>query len=133
MQGKGRSFIFDGLNLDAALMQEQNLLAETEADATAVFPRTEKGNKDPVHQGWRNSATDVGYFDIDLTASGGRECLQLYPGIWLVFYRFNGVHQQVNQHLLDKCGIELIGKIRVLQYDFQLHFFLLKGRQHKLV
>src|ERR1700676_1094957 len=109
-------------------MKEQDLLAKAETYTASVFPGAEERNEDTVHQRRRNTRSIVGNLDIDLTASNSRECRQLYPGISLVFYRFNGVHQQIDQDLFDQGSIQFIRKVRVLKNDFQLHVLLVKGR-----
>jgi hypothetical protein len=54
-------------------MQEKDLLAKAESDSTSVLPCTEKWNENPVHQGSRNAASIISYFNIDLTAARSRE------------------------------------------------------------
>lgn len=98
-------------------MQQHNLLAQRKADATAVLPRGKKRDKNMFQQVGRNAFAVVMHLDINpliFLRSAEADVGKLY-----LAYRLNGVHQQVNHHLLDQFDIEVELQLGIFEDDVE--------------
>ena len=131
-QNKRRAHAFGGLNLDVALVEQHDLLAEAEPDAAAVFAGAEKGDEDLVEQfGWHAEAV-IGYledgFVIALNFAGEGDA-RVLP----VFYGFDGVYHEVDHYLFNKVMVGLDREGGVAEDDLELDVLFFEGGPHQAV